>query len=372
MSQRAFAKLPVVALLLFLLPVARADPGDIDPYDPEVVERFRVDTRELADKAHDAYLREDYEEAARLYLELLESNVDDSASLYNLACCYGLMGEAELAAMYLELSVERGFTNLPHMEWDPDFDPVRDEEPFAATMDSIRATLTRELQSMGVPLFIRCETFYPCRLKLPEAFDPESTYTLLVGLHGLGSNAARFAGLYRRFESPDFVYACPRAPYPLVGTSQEGYSWDVVPVDSTLSARAAPLTEEYVLQTVRQLRQDLNIDRVYLMGFSQGCGLAYLVGLRNPGDFDGLICFGGWMDRDEIGDDVLLGSAGLPVFIGHGTGDRVVSYEEAVRAREILEGFGYDVSFYRFSGAHTVPEDGLRAAREWMTGPSTY
>lgn len=365
---------PLLAAALCLLPVKAAlgDAGQIDPYDPGNIDAFQMDPVELQEKAHDAYLEEDYEEAARLYLDLLLRNIDDSAGIYNLACCYGLMGEAELAAMYLELAVDRGFTNLPHMEWDPDFDPVREVEPFATTMDSIRAQLTRDLQTMGIPVFVRCETFYPCRLKLPEGFHPDSTYTLLVGLHGLGSNAARFTSLYDRFENPDFIFACPRAPYPLAGTSQEGYSWDVVPLDSTLSARAAPLTVDYVIEVVHQLRQSINMDDVYLLGFSQGCGLAYEVGLKNPDLFDGIICFGGWLDRDEIGDDVLLGSNSLPVFIGHGSSDRAVPFEEAIRARGILEGFGYDVAFFQFPGPHSVPGDGLKAAQEWMADPRAY
>jgi predicted esterase len=50
----------------------------------------------------------------------------------------------------------------------------------------------------------------------------------------------------------------------------------------------------------------------------------------------------------------------------HGTEDRVVEYDAGLEAREVLEGFGYEVTLFDFQGGHRVPSGGLRALQDWM------
>ena len=343
-----------------------ADVEGIDPYSPEAGSFLDIDLEELERAAREEYLAGNWEKAARLYLAALRYDVADAGNIYNLACCYGLLGEAELAARYLTASVEAGFSNLGHMQWDPDLDPVRGDPAFAAAMDSITAAVTREQEAMGQMLYMDSKALLPCRVHAPIDLEEAGPLPLVVGLHGYGDNPDSFAGLWRAFEDHDLIFACPRAPFEMEGVDFRGYTWMIGEPESEVFERAAPVAEEYVLGVVEDLKSRYDVSSVWLMGHSQGAGFTYQIGLRNPDVFSGLMPNAGWLDREWIPDSVLAAASDVPVFVIHGHEDEIVEYQAALDAVETLEEFGYRVELFDFRGGHTVPEEGLQAARQWM------
>jgi predicted esterase len=56
-----------------------------------------------------------------------------------------------------------------------------------------------------------------------------------------------------------------------------------------------------------------------------------------------------------------------PIFVSHGTGDRVLNIDACSRALvPILEQVGYRVTYAEFDGGHEVPRSVLRSALEWL------
>ena len=361
-----------VCLLLAALAATAAfcyeavDVSRIDPYSPDEGDFLTVDLPRLQRQARETYLSGDFEEAARYYLAALRYDVSDATSIYNLACCYGLLGEAELAARYLALSVEAGFSNLGHIEWDTDLDPVREDPAFVAAMDTLSTQILAQRRQLGVLLYMESKTLLPCRVHTPADYDSAAALPLVIGLHGYGSNPDDFSRLWSVFDEPDFIFASPRAPFEMEGVDFRGYSWMIGESGTETFDRAAPVAEEYILATVAELRDRYAVSEVYLMGHSQGGGFTYEIGLRNPEVFDGLVVNAGWLDREWIPDEVLQAASGLPVLIIHGRRDRSVEFEAALEAKQVLEGFGYDVILFDFEGAHRVPAEGLRTMQEWM------
>lgn len=64
-----------------------------------------------------------------------------SNGLYNIACVYGLSNNPEKAIEFLESAVAEGFTYLDGIEYDPDFDLVREQEIFKAGVLSLEESL---------------------------------------------------------------------------------------------------------------------------------------------------------------------------------------------------------------------------------------
>ncbi|TES91104.1 MAG: phospholipase, partial [Candidatus Cloacimonadota bacterium] len=56
----------------------------------------------------------------------------------------------------------------------------------------------------------------------------------------------------------------------------------------------------------------------------------------------------------------------LKVFIAHGKEDPMVKFETGVKAKEVLEDNGYDITFHDFEGGHSVPEEILKKTVKWM------
>jgi phospholipase/carboxylesterase len=106
-------------------------------------------------------------------------------------------------------------------------------------------------------------------------------------------------------------------------------------------------------------------DRTVLGGFSQGAVMTYAFGLGagrpRPA---GLIPLSGFIPRVEgfeIGDP-----SGLPVAIGHGTHDPVISVQFGREARDLLSAAGADLTYRESPMAHTIDPGFLDELRGWV------
>ena len=102
----------------------------IDIYDINAGEFLLNNTDSLQLRASAHYQLMEYEVAAEAYLQYLQNNTSDVTSIYNLACCYGLLDRDELAVYYLEIAIKKGYDDIGHINSDPDFDLIRDSEFF--------------------------------------------------------------------------------------------------------------------------------------------------------------------------------------------------------------------------------------------------
>jgi predicted esterase len=54
------------------------------------------------------------------------------------------------------------------------------------------------------------------------------------------------------------------------------------------------------------------------------------------------------------------------VFISHGTKDQAAKYELGVKSNEVLNSYGYGVSFNSFEGGHTNDPENLKRLLGWI------
>ncbi|OPL17886.1 MAG: hypothetical protein AVO35_08390 [Candidatus Aegiribacteria sp. MLS_C] len=354
-----------VHLLLAVLQLLT--PAEIDPLDPAAGDFLDADLGTYLETAAEAYGDANYPLAVRYYLAALSRNIDDEVSIYNLACCYALMGDAELAALYLQRAVIAGYRDLDYVREDPDFDGVRNDPYFQGAMEHIAAAVGEAPEYSGEPFLFPGTASFPCLVELPDGYDPCYRYPLVVGLHGYGDSPESFIGLWDRFYMPDFIYACPRAPYPFMENNMTGYSW-FLPWDDSLDVRARDrISADYVMSAVRELKQRYPVSEVFLFGFSQGCGLTWTTGMYYPEEFAGLIGFAGRLDTTLVDMSEVGDLSGLHAFVANGTMDQSVDVEAGLETVEILQGLGADVEFRSWVGVHAVSGPVLLEAQEWIT-----
>ena len=314
------------------------------------------------------YQNGNYEFAAQAYLNYLQYNAKDGGNIYNLACCYGLLNKPELAAFFLTKAVENNFDDLDWVQSDPDFDLVRSDPYFDSVLNSLIIIQQQQQEDQGEIIWINTPKLTLCRVMVPENYDPEQKYILVLGLHGYGSNEQNFLKLWDHFLEHDFIYATLQAPYPFLLGSNLGYSWFLWDQqDSTVEFFSGKMTVSYVINAVQKLSERYNPSEIYLLGFSQGCGLTYLAGLNNPDYFSGLICYGGWLDTNFVSvDNLEQASDHLRIFIGHGIDDRSVEFQNAIQAKEFLDAHGFQIEFFEFDGAHQVPPEMVEETEKWI------
>lgn len=353
--------------LSILLVLQLLTPAEIDPTDPAAGDFLDTDLDSYLQTAVEAYDAANYQIAIRYYLAALSRNIDDEIPIYNVACCYALMGDAELAALYLQRAVIAGYRDLDYVRGDPDFDGVRDDPYFQGALVRIAAAIGEAREYSGERFMFPGTASFPCLVELPDGYDPYYDYPLVVGLHGYGDSPENFIRLWDRFYMPDFIYACPRAPYPFLENNMTGYSWFLPREDPADIASLDRISADYVMAAVRELNQRYSVSEVFLFGFSQGCGLTWTTGMYYPEEFAGVIGFAGRLDTTLVDMSAVGDLSGLHAFVANGTMDHSVDVEVGLRTVAILEGLGADVEFRSWEGVHAVSSSMLLEAQEWMS-----
>jgi phospholipase/carboxylesterase len=283
------------------------------------------------------------------------------------------MGEAAQAARFLEACYRAGFDDATAPSKDPDFEKVRDAEPFKAALERIERWTTAKARAGGRRIAVKAEYLAEVRVVEPEGErEPHERLPLVVGLHGFGDNAANFAGLFlgRRVAQP-FLFAVVETPYPFLSSSRGvGYSWELEGVPG--ASASASLSADLVLRAIEAVKREWRVDerRVFLLGFSQGAGLAYRVGLANPHLFAGVIPVGGWLDAGEHPEARMAAAKATRFLVCHSEEDRMVPFAAATAAVAELARFAVPHDLVRYAGGHSLPEDLVRRIAAWVADPA--
>ena len=202
---------------------------------------------------------------------------------------------------------------------------------------------------------------------LPDDYDPQTSYPLIIMLHGFGANMQDLAGLAPVFNSRGYVYACPNAPIMFdMGGGRPGYGWTSPREQST--PEEMQTAEQLLSEFFEEVFQSLQVapGRALLLGFSQGGGMTYRCGLGRPETFAGLVALSASLPDTEILQDRLPEARTQPIFVAHGIGDRMIAAERAHAARDFLQGAGYPLQFHEFAMGHEISQDVLRDLIPWI------
>lgn len=204
------------------------------------------------------------------------------------------------------------------------------------------------------------------RIRFPENCNKYDPLPLLIALHGYGDDHENFQRLFE--DQNDMIVVIPEAPYPFSVGKDIGYSWTAMAnVKDDLGKESMLIDSENIKKIIEYMKDKYNITKVYLLGFSQGAGLAYVTGIRNYDIIDGIAPFGGWLEEDFISDAHLkFAGKNLDIFIAHGINDNIITIDAADGAFQNLTEKGYNVHLEKFEGAHQVPVDVQKSALEWL------
>ncbi len=215
-------------------------------------------------------------------------------------------------------------------------------------------------------------TLVPVQMVFPPGFDAAAPRTLVVALHGFGDTSSRFRPVADVLATAGHVVALPEATYAFPAGGRIGFDWTLHHLgDAAASSRAIRLLgTQYLPGLVEAIRARATVDRVILLGFSQGAAVALLTGLHDPATFDAVISLGLPMYNPEwFGEGALEAARDVGVLLVHGTHDEIAPIDATTRARDHLAGAGLAVTFRAFDGGHTVAPDELVAAVRWIAGP---
>jgi phospholipase/carboxylesterase len=199
----------------------------------------------------------------------------------------------------------------------------------------------------------------------PSVGEPEG---LLVLHHGRGTDERDLLPLADVLDPGRRLHVVtPRGPLQIPGWP--GNHWYVVPRvgypdPDTFGASYRALAE---LHDELFTRTGLGAERTVLGGFSMGTVMSYALGLgpERPAPA-GILAFSGFIPSVEGWQPDLGRGDRTRVFIAHGQADPVISVEFARRARETLQGAGFDVDYGESGASHNIDPVDIRRAEQWL------
>lgn len=346
----------------------------IEPLSERVDDFLKEDLEMILFRGTSEFRKGNYPEAARCFLYVLHRDADNPEVMFLLAESYAHWGHPDQAARFLRHAVNAGL------------DPIRAYKSktyaamrFDANLRAQRTALAKWSASIGKRVFLPSRRMEPLRIHLPENFDPGRTYTLLIGLHGNGDNAANFSRIWRHFGRGNFIFAVPRGSYektvsPLVPGRR--FSWDLETTDRDLWQRADPLVIDNIMEVREFVSRQYSIGDTYVLGFSQGAAYAWATAIRNPDRIRGVLCFAGILPPADkpwsLFTTAQLRSAlqKMRIFMAHGRDDRAIAFRNSESITRKLAEMGCPVEFHPFNGGHELPPALLKKAAAWIMSPS--
>jgi phospholipase/carboxylesterase len=200
--------------------------------------------------------------------------------------------------------------------------------------------------------------------------------TCIIVLHGLGADGNDFVPFAQELDlaaAGPVRFIFPHAPVmPVtINNGMRMRAWyDILgrgfgtPEDDAGLRRSLAAVQELL---AREKGRGMAPGRTVIAGFSQGCALALLTGLRHQERLAGIAGLSGYLPlASTTAAERSHANALTPIFMGHGQQDDVVDIERAEASRDALLALGYQVAWHDYPMAHSVCMEEVRDLNAWL------
>lgn len=207
-----------------------------------------------------------------------------------------------------------------------------------------------------------------------EAHTGDKPVASLIILHGLGASGDDFIPLAKALDLSAIGpvrFVMPQAPVRPV-TINGGHAmpawYDIYPdrrVEDEAGLRASQALVEALL--AREAARGVPAERTVLAGFSQGCAMALLTGLRHAHRLAGVVGMSGYLPlADKTVAERHPANAHTPIFLAHGTQDDIVVPARAEASRDALQAMGQNVAWHTYPMGHSLCQPEVDDLNDWL------
>jgi phospholipase/carboxylesterase len=197
-------------------------------------------------------------------------------------------------------------------------------------------------------------------------------------MHGLGDEGRSFVPLVQELApalepvgAVRFVFPnAPEMPVTINGGYRMPAWYDILgpggPEDEAGLRRSQAAIESLI---ATEVARGIPASRVVLAGFSQGCAMALLTGLRQAERLAGIAGLSGYLPLAALtATQAHAANRSTPVFLAHGTQDDIVPLARAEASRDALRALGYDVQWHSYPMAHSLCMEEVEALGTFLAG----
>ena len=198
----------------------------------------------------------------------------------------------------------------------------------------------------------------------------------IIMLHGLGADGTDFLPLADELKL-DAVgpvrWVMPRAPVRPVtingGAAMRAW-YDIMGTDLARREDETGLRDsaaQVLALIAREVALGMPAERIVLAGFSQGCAISLLAGLRCPQRLAGVAGLSGYLPLPAAtAAERHAANQATPVFLAHGRHDEMVSLARGQQARDALLALGQTVQWHDYPMGHSLCIEEVRDLQAWL------
>ncbi|MDT0647810.1 dienelactone hydrolase family protein [Zunongwangia sp. F260] len=183
----------------------------------------------------------------------------------------------------------------------------------------------------------------------------------IILLHGRGASAEDILPLAKEFSIKNCYLAAPQAthstwyPTSFMAEEEANEPWLSSAVD-------------VVKRLIDETAEHIPLNKIYVMGFSQGACLTLEVATRYANEYGGIVAFTGGLIGKELKTERYNGNFnGTKVFIGSGDKDPHVPLSRIKESKEILEKMGASVQMEIYPDRpHTITMDEINKVNKLL------
>jgi phospholipase/carboxylesterase len=193
-----------------------------------------------------------------------------------------------------------------------------------------------------------------------EAGEPlAKAHAAMILVHGRGATAADIMTIAAELMHPGFAYLAPQAA---------GNQWYPNPFTALLETNEPYLSSALrVLESLlAKVEASVPVERVILLGFSQGACLTLEFAVRHARRYGGVVGLsGGLIGPDGTPRDYPGSFEGTPAFLGCSDVDPHIQKHRVLEAGEVLKRMNASVTERLYPGmGHTVSTEEIESVRE--------
>lgn len=210
-----------------------------------------------------------------------------------------------------------------------------------------------------------------------EVIEPAEPATAsIIWLHGLGANGFDFIDVIPSLELQAqhgirFIFPhAPEMPITMNGGMVMPAWYDIGAIDlhAVQDEKGIRQSEQAILALINaEMEKGIPNERIILIGFSQGGAMALHTALRFAKPLAGAVVLSAYLPLQQLlPKEKHTANEHLPIFMGHGFMDTVVSYWVGQQSCAVLQSAGYQVDWHSYSMAHTVTLKELHDIGAWI------
>ena len=198
----------------------------------------------------------------------------------------------------------------------------------------------------------------------------------IIVLHGLGADGNDFVPIAKELDlsaigAARFVFPhAPVRPVTINGGHRMRAWYDILGADlvrreDEAGLRASMADVQALLD--REAARGIPPSRTVLMGFSQGCAMALLTGVRAPQRLAGVVGLSGYLPlAASTAAERSVANQAVPIFLGHGRFDPVVALARGTESRDTLRALGYQPDWFDYPMEHSVCAQEISDLNRWL------